>query len=170
MSEIWWNLMGTDKHCHLYGPGHWVHWIQHKLSVREPGSLIPVIASLDDDGMVKLEGNHLLLVGWNHRPALMRAALLRSDGLARWQPRWHLLVVPTGDLINGAGNAFSLATLGERRRCFVTPTTNPDHLVPRRPAPTNVSPLRVAPRYDVGRPKPQRANRFGCAREMKGPQ
>ena len=50
MSVIWWNLAGTDKQCHSYGPGHWVHWIQHKLSVREPGPVIPVTASVDDDG------------------------------------------------------------------------------------------------------------------------
>lgn len=161
MSETWWSLKGTDKYCHLYGPGHWVHWIQHKLSVREPGSVIPVTASLDD-GVITLHGDDLLLVGWNHRPALMRTALLSSDGLAQWQPRWHILVVPAGNFIDGASTAFSLATLNERRGCFVTPTTNPDHLVPCRPAPTNVPPLRVVRRYEAGRPKPQRANVFGC--------
>jgi hypothetical protein len=39
-----------------YDGGHWVHWIQHKLSVREPDSIIPVTASVDDDGVVLLEG------------------------------------------------------------------------------------------------------------------
>jgi hypothetical protein len=110
--------------------------------------------------VINLDGDGLLLVGWNHRPALIQAALLRSGGLAMWQPCWHLLIVPSGDLVAGASNAFSLATLDERRRCFVMPTTNPDHLVPRGPAPTNVPPLRVAARYEVGRPKPQRANKL----------
>ena len=47
MSEIWWNLSGTDKQCDSYGPGHWVHWIQHKLSVREPAPVIPVTAFVE---------------------------------------------------------------------------------------------------------------------------
>jgi hypothetical protein len=52
MSEICWNLSGTDKLCDSYGGGHWVHWIQHKLSVREPGPVIAVTATVDDDGVV----------------------------------------------------------------------------------------------------------------------
>ncbi|WP_156671057.1 MULTISPECIES: hypothetical protein [unclassified Mycobacterium] len=160
MSEIWWSLKGTDQHCHLYGPGHWAHWIQHKLSVREPGSVIPVTASLDDDGVVTLEGSGLSMLRWNHRPALMQAALFESGGLAQWQPRWHLLLVPTGDRVAGTCNAFSLAALDERRRCSVTRTTNPDHLVPRAPAPTNVPPLRVTTLYAAGMPESRRANKF----------
>jgi|SRR5208283_5069976 len=156
MSEIWWNLSGTDKRCDLYGPGHWVHWIQHKLSVREPGSVIPVTASVNDDGVMILEGYDLLLERWNHRPTLMRAALRRSGGLAQWKPRWRLLVVPTGDLVDGASNTFSLTTANERHECSVTRTTNPDHLVPSAPAPTNVPPLRVAARYTAGMPKARR--------------
>jgi hypothetical protein len=70
MSEIWWNLSGTDNQCHSYGPGHWVHWIQHKLSVRNPAPIIPVTASVDHDGVVLPEGDGLYLVGWNHLPAL----------------------------------------------------------------------------------------------------
>lgn len=172
MSEIWWSLNGTDKHCHSHGTGHWVHWIQHKLSVREPGPVIPVTASLDDDGTVILEGDGLFLMGWNHPPTPVRTALRRSGGIALWKPHWHLLVMPTGELVDGASNTFSLAALDDRRECHVTrvlgnfhpfrAVTNPDHLVPREPAPTNVPPLRVVSRYEVGRPKPQRANLFGC--------
>lgn len=36
------------------------------------------------------------------------------------------------------------------RKCL-THTTNPDHLVPSVPSPTNVGPLRVAGRYAAGR-------------------
>jgi hypothetical protein len=75
MSEIWWNLSGADKHCDSYGPGHWVHWIQHKLSVRVPAPVIPVTASVDDDGVVVLEGDDLSLERWDHRAPLVRAAL-----------------------------------------------------------------------------------------------
>ncbi len=140
MSEIWWNLSGTDKQCDSYGPGHWVHWIQHKLSVREPAPVIPVTASVDDDGVVILEGYDLLLERWNHRPALIQAALRRSGGIAQWKPRWHVLVVPTGDLVDGASNVFSLAAADERRECHVDRSTNPDHLVPSAPSPTHVPP------------------------------
>lgn len=48
---------------------------------------------------------------------------------------------------------FNLAALGERECCVIR-TTNPDHLIPRGPSPTNVSPLRVAARYAAGRPRP----------------
>ena len=152
MSEIWWNLSGTDKQCDSHGPGHWVHWIQHKLSVREPGQVIQVTASVDGSGVVLLEGDDLSLVSWNHRPVLVRAALQRSGGFAQWKPRWHLLVVPTGDLVDGASNVFSLVAADERRECRVTRSTNPDHLVPSAPSPTNLPPLRVAARYAAGRP------------------
>jgi hypothetical protein len=119
MSEIWWNLSGTDERCDSYWAGHWVHWIQHKLSVREPAPVIPVTASVDDDGIVLLEGDDLSLEHWNHRPALMRAALRRSGGFANWKPRWHVLVVPTGDAVGGASNVFSLAPPDDTRECFV---------------------------------------------------
>jgi len=59
MSEIWWNLSGTDKQCDSYGAGHRVHWIQHKLSVREPAPVVPVIVSVHDDGVVLLDGDGL---------------------------------------------------------------------------------------------------------------
>lgn len=150
MSEIVWSLKGTDTRCDSYGPGHLVHWIQYKHSVREPGPVIPVTASLDDDGVILLERNDLLLMGWNHRPELVAAGLLASRGAAVWQPRWRLLLVPPGDRVDGASNAFYFAALDQRRPCIVARTTNPDHLVPRAPAPTKVPPLRVAPRYATG--------------------
>jgi hypothetical protein len=40
----------------------------------------------------------------------------------------------------------------EYRKCL-THSTNPDHLVPRVPSPTNVPPLRIAARYAIGRPR-----------------
>jgi hypothetical protein len=49
---------------------------------------------------------------------------------------------------------FSLATLDERRDCHVHRVTNPDHLIPSKPSPTNLPPLRVAARYAAGRPRP----------------
>jgi hypothetical protein len=154
MSEIWWNLSGTDNRCHSYGGGHWVHCIHHKHSVQKPGPVIPVTALVDDDGIVLLDGEDLCLAGWNHRPALVRTALRLARGKALWKSHWRLLVVPTGDLVDGASNVFSIAPADERSECCVMRVTNPDHLVPRAPAPTNLPPLRIAARYAEGRPKP----------------
>jgi hypothetical protein len=50
--------------------------------MREPSVVIPVTASVDDDGLVHIEGDDLSLVRWNHRPALLRAALQRFGGRA----------------------------------------------------------------------------------------
>ena len=41
------------------------------------------------------------------------------------------------------------------RKCLAH-TTNPDHLVPSAPSPTNVPPLRIADRYATGRPRAPR--------------
>lgn len=152
MSEIWSNLSGTDNRCHSYAPGHLVHWIQHKLSVREPHAVIRVAAFVDDQGVVLLEGDDLQLAMWNHRPALVRAALRRSGGTALWKPRWHLLSVPT-DMVDGARNTFNLVAADKHDGCFVIPVTNPEHLIPHPPAPTNLPPLRITARYESGRPR-----------------
>jgi hypothetical protein len=152
MSGYVWDLSGTDKQCVSYGPGHQIHWIHFNHSMREPSVVIPVTAVVGDDELVHIEGDDLSLVLWNHRPALLHAALQRFGGMADWKPRWHLLAVPTESLSGSASCVFNMATLGERKECFVVHTTNPDHLIPRRgQSPTNVSPLRVAARYAAGR-------------------
>jgi hypothetical protein len=77
MSGYVWDLSGTNKQCELYEPGHQIHWIHFNHSMREPSVVIPVTAAVDDDGLVHIEGDDLSLVRWNHRPALVRAALQR---------------------------------------------------------------------------------------------
>ena len=42
---------GHDGQCDLYGPGHEIHWIHFNHSMREPAVVIPVTASVDDDGL-----------------------------------------------------------------------------------------------------------------------
>ena len=155
MSGYVWDLSGTDRQCDLYRPGHLIHWIHFNHSMREPSEVIPVTASVDDDGLVHIEGDDLSLVRWNHRPALVRAALQRFSGRAEWKPRWYLLAVPTESFIGSARSVFSLVAPDERRDCHVTRTTNPDHLIPRGPSPTNLPPLRIAARYSSGRPGPK---------------
>jgi hypothetical protein len=152
MSGYVWDLSGTNKQCVAYGPGHQIHWIHFNHSMREPSVVIPVTADVDDDGLVHIEGDDLSLVRWNHRPALLRAALQRFGGMADWKPRWHILAVPTESFMGSARSVFSLAAPGERRECYVVGATNPGHLVPSVPSPTNVPPLQIADRYAAGRP------------------
>ena len=54
--------------------------------MREPSAVISVSSSVDDDGLVHIEGDDLSLVRWNHRPALLRAALQRFGGRVDWKP------------------------------------------------------------------------------------
>ncbi len=49
---------------------------------------------------------------WNHRPALLRAALQRFGGRADWKPRWHLLAVPTEAFMGSARTVLNLAAPG----------------------------------------------------------
>ena len=86
MSGYVWDLSGTDKQCASYGPGHLIHWIHFNHSMREPSVVIPVTAVVDDAGLVHIEGDDLSLVRWNHRPALLHAALQRFGGMADWKP------------------------------------------------------------------------------------
>jgi hypothetical protein len=92
MAGCIWDLSGTDRQCASYGPGHLIHWIHFNHSMREPSVVIPVTASVDDDDLAHIEGDDLSLVRWNHRPALVRAALVSFGGMADWKPRWHLLL------------------------------------------------------------------------------
>jgi hypothetical protein len=156
MSGYVWDLSGTDNRCHSYAPGHLVRFIQFKLSMREPSPVIPVTATIDDDGLIHIEGDDVSVVGWNHRPALVRDALRRFDGTAVWKPHFYLLAVPTESFFGSARAVFSIARLEQRRDCHVTHVTNPDHVEPRPPAPTNLLPLRIATRYAAGKPKARR--------------
>jgi hypothetical protein len=131
MSGYVWDLSGTDKQCASYGLGHQIHWIHFNHAMREPSVIIPVTASVDDDGLVHIEGDDLCLVRWNHRPALLHAALERFGGRADWKPRWYLLAVPTESFMGSARSVFSLATLDERRACRVIRRADSDGPPPR---------------------------------------
>jgi hypothetical protein len=125
MSGYVWDLSGTDGQCDSYAPGHQIHWIHFNHSMREPSPVIPVTAAVDDEGLVHIEGDDLSLVRWNHRPALLRAALQRFDGRADWKPRWYILAIPTDAFIGSASSVFSLAALDSRRECHVHRTNQP---------------------------------------------
>jgi hypothetical protein len=153
LSGYVWDLSRTGSQCDSYAPGHQIHWIHFNHSMREPSVVIPVTASVDDDGLVHIEGDGLSLVRWNHRPALLRAAVQRFGGRADWKPRWYLLAVPTESFMGSARSVFSLVAPDERRDCHVTRTTNPDHLISRAPAPTNRPLLRITDGYAAERPR-----------------
>ena len=154
MSGYAWDLSGTDGRCISYRPGHLIHWIHFNHSMRDPGPVIPVTASVDDDGLVHIAGEKLSLVGWNHRPAQLGDALHRFEGMAVWKPRWHILAVPT--------EAFVGAPLDQRCDCSVARATDADHpVMPGVPSATDVPPLRVAVRYATGRPRPRTVESSG---------
>jgi hypothetical protein len=118
MTGYVWDLSGTNKQCSSYWPGHQIHWIHFNHSMREPSIVIPVAASVDDDGLVHIEGDDVSLVRWNHRPALLRAALQGFGGMADWKPRWHILAVPTEAFMGSASSVFNLVAPGEKRECL----------------------------------------------------
>ena len=124
MSGYVWDLSGTDEQCDSYGPGHQIHWIQFNHSMREPSAVIPVAAVVDDEGLVHIEGDDLSLVRWNHRPALVRAALERSRGFARWKPRWHIsLSLPNpSSAVRAPCSAWRPWTKGENATFIASPT------------------------------------------------
>ena len=126
MSGCVWDLSGTDERCDSYGPGHQIHWIQFNHSMREPSAVIPVTAVVDDDGLVHIEGDGLSLMRWNHRPALLHAALHRFAGMADWKPRWHILAVPAEafSVVRGRCSAWRLWTKGENATFTASPTLN----------------------------------------------
>jgi hypothetical protein len=147
MPQPIWALSGTDDRCDLCGPGHLVHWIHFNHSMREPGAVTPVTAAVAEDGLVHIEGNDESMVRWNHRPAVLRDALHRFGGMAVWKPRWHLLAVATEAFLGGARSVFNLATPDQKRACYTFRSINSDRLVANTPSPTDVPPLRIAPRY-----------------------
>lgn len=174
MTRYVWELPGADAPCDSYAPGHQIFWGRFNQSMRQPGDIIPVTASVDDDGVVHIEGDGLSLVRWNHEPALLRTALERFGGMADWKPRWSLLAVPTAMFIGGRRTVFSLAELNVRRECHVPGTPNrkltDEELAAERPHlrklwaeqeaknaalravdHSHIPPLRIAERYADGK-------------------
>lgn len=117
MSRFVWDLSGTDKRCTLYWPGHQVHWIHFNKSMREPSEVIPVTATVDEDGLVSIEGDDVSLVRWNHQPEVLHQALEGFGGRAEWKPRWYLLAVPGGVSMGSVRSVFSMARPGDRQQC-----------------------------------------------------
>ena len=144
LSGYVWDLSGSDNRCGSYGPGHQIHWIHFNHSMREPSVVIPATASVDDDGLVHIEGDGLSLVRWNHRPALVRAALQRFGGRADWKPRWYLLAVPTEAFMGSARSVFSLVALDERRDCRVIRRIDSDGPPPRAGTPARQRQCRLS--------------------------
>lgn len=83
------------KNCHLFLPGHRVHWIQARKSWEDdinlplPGRLV----STSEDGSVVIEVNGRQLRLWNHEAERIEAAAARTSGSISYQARWGLLFV-----------------------------------------------------------------------------
>ena len=90
-----------------------MHWIQWNKSVRDPGAVIPVTVSVDDEGLIVLHGQNLSLRCWNHDPESVVAAVRRSGESALWKPRWKVLEVPRG----GSSCLFYLGSPETRTPC-----------------------------------------------------
>ena len=178
MSGYIWDLSGTDKQCASYGPGHQIHWIHFNHSMREPSVVIPVTASVDDDGLVHIEGDDLSLVRWNHRPA---AGASRAGTLRRESGLETPLVPPGGPHRGFHGECAQRIQLGSARRMARLPRirrADPDRLPPRSDTParqrhvekiwaeqeaknaelhkldhSHIPPLRIGARYAAGRPR-----------------
>ncbi len=156
MLDYAWDLSGTDDRCSSYAHGHLVHWIQFKHSVQNPDAVIPVTVTVDDDALIHIDGDDVAVLGWNHRPALVAAALHRFGGTAVWKPRWYLLAVPTDSAIGSERSVFSIARLDQRSQCRASHLTNLADVEPRVTALTTVPPLPIAARYAAGRPEVRR--------------
>src|SRR5690625_3245713 len=94
MTRYVWELPGADAPCDVYAPGHQLEWHQFHGSMRTPGRVIAVTASVDDDGLVHVEGDGISLVRWNDDPATVRSALEGVGGMVEGKPGWSLLAVP----------------------------------------------------------------------------
>lgn len=178
MSGYVWELP-NDAQCDFHASGHQIFHVQFNVSMRNPGPVIPVTASVDDDGLVHLEGDDLSLVLWNHRPDALRATLDGFGGRADWKPHWSILAVPMESRIGGARTVFSLATPEQRSECrprvvaadpppWGEPEEAWDRYRERAEAEqearnaklrqidySGIPPLRLAHRYAHGRPKPR---------------
>jgi hypothetical protein len=157
MSGVAWNLSRIDDQCSSFRRGHLIAWHTFRGSMAGRAAAIPVTATVDDDGVVTIEGDDLSVVGWNHRPAVLRDALDKFAGMAVWKPSFQLLTVPTESRVGGPRTVFSIALGDQRRECGDDSMTDPRPVVPRVvarvvAAPADLPGLRIGARYAVGRP------------------
>lgn len=165
MSGTVWELPGADAACGLYASGHQIEWHEFNGSMKTPGSVIPVTASVDDDGQVYIEGDELSLVRWNHDAASLHSALERFGGRGEWKPGWSLLAVPAAIFMGSKATVFSLAKLDERRECQAPVPAGPcdaqtiwaeqeaRNAALRAMDYNQIPPLRIAGRYAGGPPR-----------------
>lgn len=169
MSGYVWELPGADAACGVYAPGHQIPWHKFLGSMRTPGRVIAVTASVDEDGRVFVEGDGLSLVLWNHDAAALRNALAGFGGRAEWKPTWSLLAVPAAVFMGSKRTVFSLAKLDNRSECRAPVAEGPRdtqtiwaeqearNAAIRAMDFSHIPPLRLARRY-VGR-RPRRTPR-----------
>ena len=165
MTRYVWELPGADAPCGVYAPGHDIEWHQFIGSMKTPGRVIPVIASVDDEGLVHVEGDGVSLVRWNHDAATLRSALEGFGGMAEWKPGWSLLAVPAAAFFGSRHTVFHLAEPKNRSECQapVAPETRDIKTIWAEQEARNaelramdfshIPPLRLADRYAGERPR-----------------
>ena len=110
--------------CGLYLPGHDVHWIQVKVSLKldairpEPGRLLDV----EEDGLVVVEVQGVLHQLWNHDIARLERLVKVNRGRISYQPGFGLLRTSSGER---GDYCFCVTEVEDpaRRSCPVGPPT-----------------------------------------------
>jgi hypothetical protein len=98
------------RHCGTYRPGHDVHHIQARLSLKEGLGLSRIVASVDDDGtLIFTNGTS----AWHHDPKRLRA-LLAQHGRGVWVGAKDLLRIPY------PGGAYCISIADEAAPCWLT--------------------------------------------------
>ena len=84
MQKYFFSLYGADPRCGTDRPGHRVNPVQYFRAMLEPVPLIRVTAVVQENGLIRLKWDGPALEQWNHNPELVKAALQRTGGTARW--------------------------------------------------------------------------------------
>lgn len=111
-------------HCGLYLPGHDVHWIQAKVSLKgdaippEPGHVLQVRS----DGLLIVEVQGSVHRLWNHDPDRLELLVSANGGRVTYQPGFSLLRTASEE---GGRYLFCVAAADapDRRPCPEGPPT-----------------------------------------------
>ncbi len=95
------------RYCGIYKPGHDMHHIQARLSLKDGLGPSRTVASVDDDGTITFTNG---TTAWHHDPKRLRALLARH-GRGVWMGTKGVLRVPC------AGGAYCISIADEPTPC-----------------------------------------------------
>ena len=108
--------------CGLYLPGHDVHWIQAKLSVKRDAPLPEAghLLEVRTDGVLFVEMQGAVYRLWHHDPARLELRVKVNKGRITYQSRFGLLRTSAGP---GSHALFCVADAdaSDRRSCPTSP-------------------------------------------------